>query len=53
MIEFTSPTNVIEDHNFSDSTDFYKAKISLYHESGVGGTKASMTLRNTKDSAYS
>jgi len=53
MIEFTSPTNVIEDHNFSDSTDFYKAKISLYHESGVGGTKASMTLRNTKTPAYS
>ena len=47
MIEFASPTNVIEDHNFSDSTDFYKAKISLYHESGPGGTKASMTLRNT------
>lgn len=53
MIEFVSPTNVIEDHNFSDSTDFYKAKISLYHESGPGGTKASMTLRNGKTSAYS
>lgn len=53
MIEFVSPTNVIEDHNFSDSTDFYKAKISLYHESGVGGTKASMTLRNTKTPGYS
>lgn len=53
MIEFTSPTNVIEDHNFSDSTDFYKAKIRLYHESGVGGTKASMTLRNTKTPEYS
>ena len=52
MIEFTSPTNVIEDHNFSDSTDFYKAKISLYHESGPGGTKASMSLRNTKTTAY-
>lgn len=53
MIEFVSPTNVIEDHNFSDSTDFYKAKISLYHESGVSGTKASMTLRNTKTPGYS
>jgi hypothetical protein len=53
MIEFASPTNVIEDHNFSDSTDFYKAKISLYHESGPGGTKASMTLRNATTPAYS
>lgn len=52
MIEFVSPTNVIEDHNFSDSTDFYKAKISLYHESGPGGTKSSMTVRNTKTAAY-
>ncbi len=53
MIEFTSPSNVIEDHNFSDSSDFYKAKIRLYHESGPGGTKPSMTLRNTKTPAYS
>lgn len=53
MIEFVSPTNVIESHNFTDSTDFYKGKISMYHESGPTGTKASMTLRNTKSAAYS
>jgi hypothetical protein len=52
MIEFTSPTNVIEDENAVDSSDFYKAKIKMFHESGVGGTKASWTIRNTTSSAY-
>ena len=52
MIEFTSPTNVIEDMNYKDSTDFYKGTIKGYHESAPSGTKPSMTLRNTKSSAY-
>ena len=52
MIEVVSPSNVIEDVNRKDSTDFYKSTMKLYHESGPGGTKASMTLRNTKTSAY-
>lgn len=52
MIEVVSPSNVIEDVNRKDSTDFYKSTMKLYHESGPGGTKPSMTLRNTKTSAY-
>lgn len=52
MIEVTSPSNVIEDVNRKDSTDFYKSTMKLYHESGPEGTKASMTLRNTKSDAY-
>ncbi len=52
MIEFVSPTNMIDDVNSSDSTDFYKAVAKLHHESGPGGTKPSMTLRNTKTTAY-
>ena len=53
MIEVVSPTNVIEDMNYKDSTDFYEATVKLYHESAPAGTKPSMTLRNTKTSAYS
>ncbi len=53
MIEFTSPTNVIEDFNWKESTDFYKGTIKLYAEAAPAGTKPSMTLRNTKTSAYS
>jgi hypothetical protein len=52
MIEVVSPTNVIEDVNYKDSTDFYEATVKLYHESAPSGTKPSMTLRNTKTSAY-
>jgi hypothetical protein len=52
MIEVTSPSNVIEDVNRKDSTDFYKSTMKLYHESGPSGTKPSITLRNTKTSAY-
>lgn len=52
MIEVTSPTNVIEDHNFKDSSDFYRGTVKLYAEYGPGGTRPSMTLRNTKTSAY-
>jgi hypothetical protein len=53
MVEFTSPTNVIEDVNSSDSTDFYRSTVKMFHESGIGGTKPSMTLRNTKSTTYS
>jgi uncharacterized protein YdeI (BOF family) len=52
MIEVVSPSNVIDDVNYNDSSDFYRATEKLYHESGPGGTKPSMTLRNTKTSAY-
>lgn len=52
MVEFTSPTNVIEDVNWKDSSDFYKGTIKLYAEAAPAGTKPSMTLRNTKTSAY-
>lgn len=52
MIEVVSPTNVIDDVNYKDSTDFYEATVKLYHESAPNGTKPSMTLRNTKSSAY-
>lgn len=53
MIEFTSPTNVIEDVNSSDSSDFYRSTVKMFHESGIGGNKPSMTLRNTKSTTYS
>jgi hypothetical protein len=52
MIEVVSPYNVIEDVNNKDSTDFYRATAKLYYEGGISTTKPSMTLRNTKTSAY-
>ena len=52
MLEFSSPTNVIEDVNQASSTDFYKSVVKLFHESGPAATKPNFTLRNTKTSAY-
>ena len=52
MIEFSSLYNVIDDVNRKDSSDFYKATVKLYYEGGPSSTKPSMTLRNTKSSAY-
>jgi hypothetical protein len=53
MIEVSSLYNVIDDVNRKDSSDFYKATVKLYYEGGPSSTKPSMTLRNTKSSAYS
>jgi hypothetical protein len=52
MIEVVSPYNVIDDVNNKDSSDFYRATAKLYYEGGTGSTKPSMTVRNTKTSAY-
>jgi hypothetical protein len=53
MIEVVSPSNVIEDVNRKDSSDFYMSTMKMYYEGGPSSTKPSMTLRNTKSSAYS
>lgn len=52
MIEFCCPSCVIDDVNQKDSSDFYRSTISMYHESGPGGTKPSMTSRCAKTPAY-
>lgn len=52
MIEVVSPYNVIEKVEDKDSSDFYKASVSMYYEGGPSSTKPSMTVRNTKTSAY-
>lgn len=52
MIEVTSPYNVIDTYEEPDSDNFYKGKIGMYYEGGPSSTKPSLTLRNTKSSAY-
>jgi hypothetical protein len=53
MIEFTSLSNVIDDVNSIDSTDFEKATVKGFFEGGLTDAKPSVTLRNTKSTTYS
>ncbi len=52
MLELTSLTNVFDDWSDVSADDFYKASLKVFHESGIGSTKPSITLRNTKSTAY-
>lgn len=52
MIEASSPTNALESFKSKDSDDFYKGTISMQHVSAIGATKPSVTLYNTKTTAY-
>lgn len=52
MIEVTSLYNVIDSMEPKDSTEFYEATLKAFYEGGPSSTKPSVTLRNTKSSAY-
>ena len=52
MIEFSSLTNALDPWKAKDSSDFYKGTISMQFVGAQGATKPSMTVTNTKTTAY-
>jgi len=52
MIELNSPSNVIDDVNQADSSDFYESTAKISYEGGPSDSKPTNTLRNSKATAY-